>query len=503
MRITVLLLAAIFLLAPAWGTAAQKPNIILFLMDDLGQTDLGCYGSTFYETPHLDRLAQQGLRFTQAYAACPVCSPTRAAVLTGKYPLRTGVTDYINPAGGNQPANWKKNTLLLPAPYADRLPLAEITLAEVLKSTGYHTFHAGKWHLGPQGFYPEDQGFDINKGGAEDGAPRGPNKYFSPYTNPRLTDGPPGEYLTDRLATETISFVRAHRDQPFFVYFPFYAVHTPLMAPESLVKKYEEKRQRLGLHAQWGREGERRVLLNHEHPIYAAMVESMDTAIGRVLQTLDELKLNEQTIVLFTSDNGGLSTSEGHPTANLPLRAGKGWLYEGGIRVPLIIRWTGKFPAGKSLDTPVSSIDYFPTFLDLADVHTPQAAHVDGISLKELILHDQQPATRDLFWHYPHYGNQGGAPGSVLRHGDWKLILWEEGPHVELFNLKDDPSEKQDVAGKHPSIVRDMRARLEEFLTRNRALHATPNPAYNPAQPNGRGEQFKPNKYRAADPAAS
>ncbi len=300
----------------------KKPtNIVVFLADDLGQRDLGCYGSTFYETPHLDKLAKEGARFTDAYAACPVCSPTRASLMSGQWPQRTGITDYIG--APQKPEGWKRNTKLLPAPYTDRLSLETPTLAKSLKSAGYATFFAGKWHLGPEGWWPETQGFDHNLGGVDRGGPYGGNKYFSPYGNPRLTDGPPGEHLPDRLATETAKFMETNKDRPFFAYFSFYDVHTPLMARDDLRKKYEAKRAKLALEEKWGREGERDVRLTQDHVVYAAMVEAMDQAVGKVLAKLDELGLRENTLVIFTSDNGGLSTSEGWPTSNLPLRGGK------------------------------------------------------------------------------------------------------------------------------------------------------------------------------------
>src|SRR5690606_7346832 len=295
-----------------------------------------CYGSSFYETPNLDQLAREGAQFTDGYAACPVCSPTRASLMTGKWPQRTGVTDYI---GAPQSEGWKRNTKLLPAEYRTELALEEQTLAEALKAVGYATFFAGKWHLGPEARWPEDQGFDVNQGGIDRGGPYGGKRYFSPYGNPRLEDGPEGEHLPNRLAEETVKFMEAHREGPFLAVLSFYSVHTPLMAREDLREKYEEKRERLGLKGVWGREGERDVRLEQNHPVYAGMVEAMDLAVGKVLRGVEELGLEEETMVIFTSDNGGLSTSEGWPTSNRPFRAGKGWLYEGGIRVPLIVRW--------------------------------------------------------------------------------------------------------------------------------------------------------------------
>lgn len=465
-------------------TAAAPPNIVFFLVDDLGQRDLGCYGSTFYETPNVDRLAREGALFTNAYAACPVCSPTRAAVQTGRWPQRTGITDYIG--APLQPALWKRNTRLLPAPYQDRLAHEEVTLAELLKGAGYATFFAGKWHLGPEGFWPEDQGYDFNFGGVDRGGPYGRGKYFTPYDNPRLPDGPPGEHLPDRLATEACKFIESTRNSPFFAFFSFYDVHTPLQARPDLQAKYEAKREKLGLSAQWGREEPRDVRLVQEHAVYAGMVEAMDQAVGKVLAKLDELKLADNTLVLFTSDNGGLSTSEGSPTSNLPLRGGKGWLYEGGVREPLLIRWPAVVKAGQKLDTPVCSVDYFATFKDLASAAT--TAKTDGRSLRPVLEGTGSlPADRPLFWHYPHYGNQGGAPGTAIRKGDWKLIVWLEKPDApELYNLAQDLGESRNLAPQEPGRVRQLRAELEAWQKDVGALMPSANPAFDPAQPDGR-----------------
>lgn len=481
-------------LAPLFGSAAalvaaDRPNLVLFVADDLGQRDLGCYGSTFYETPHLDRLASAGMRFTDAYAACPVCSPTRAALVTGKWPQRTGVTDYIG--APSTPDQWKRNTKLLPAPYADRLALEEVTFAEALKEAGYATFFAGKWHLGPEGWWPEDQGFDVNRGGIDRGGPYGGKKYFSPYGNPRLEDGPEGEHLPDRLAAEAGKFIEAHRDRPFLVYFPFYDVHTPLMGREDLVGKYEEKRARLGLGEKWGREGERDVRLVQEHAVYAAMVEAMDLAVGRVLGKLDELGLAKDTLVLFTSDNGGLSTSEGWPTSNLPLRGGKGWMYEGGIREPLIVRWPGKIQAGSVSSVPVSSVDCFPTVLEATGTKTPGELKIDGVSLLPVLTGGGLPE-RSLYWHYPHYGNQGGAPAAAIRKGNHKLIHWFEEDRVELFDLSADLSERNDLAPARPDLVDALGAELKAWQEEVGAKFPAPNPDFDPAKPNGRAAARKP-----------
>lgn len=475
------LMVGLATIAPAF--AADRPNIVFFLVDDLGQRDLGCYGSTFYETPHLDRLAREGALFTDAYASSPVCSPTRAAILTGRWPQRSGVTDFI---GAAQPEKWKGNTKLLPAAYADRLARDEVTLAEMLKQDGYSTFFAGKWHLGPQGWWPEDQGFDINMGGVDRGGPYAGGKYFSPYDNPRLPDGPPGEHLPDRLARETAKFIEGHRGVPFLAFFSFYSVHTPLMARPDLQAKYEGKRKESGLENAWGREDTRQVRLVQEHAVYGGMVEAMDQAVGLVLAKLDELKLAENTIVIFTSDNGGLSTSEGSPTSNLPLRAGKGWLYEGGIRVPLIVRWPAVVAPGTKIDTPVSSVDFVPTLLHAAGAESP--VPLDGLDLRPLLQGETVPE-RPLFWLYPHYGNQGGAPGAVVRLGDWKLIEWyEDGGRCELYNLREDVGEKHDLATLQPEKARDLAARLDAWVNEVGTGMPVTNPKFDPAKPNGRAE---------------
>lgn len=475
-------LACLVLLVGSVSLAAP-PNIVFFLADDLGQRDLGCYGSTFYETPHLDRLASQGAMFTDAYAACPVCSPTRASIMTGQWPQRTGITDYIG--APLKPENWKRNTQMLPAPYTDRLALSAPTLAKSLKGAGYATFFAGKWHLGPEGWWPENQGFDFNFGGIDRGGPYGGNKYFSPYGNPRLIDGPPGEHLPDRLATEAVKFIEAHKDRPFFAYFSFYDVHTPLMTREDLRNKYTEKRSRLGLTEKWAREHERDVRLVQEHAVYAGMVEAMDLAVGKVLAKLDELGLSENTLVIFTSDNGGLSTSEGWPTSNLPFRGGKGWMYEGGIREPLLVRWPAVVQRGRVVSTPVSSPDFFPTLLDAAGTAPQPDQTLDGVSLLPLLKGGALPE-RPLFWHYPHYGNQGGAPSAAVRSGDWKLIHWQEDNRVELFHLATDIGETTDLAAQEPKRVASLRKELHAWQEQVGAKFPVSNPNYDAAKPSGR-----------------
>ena len=393
------LLAALSPLVAA-GADDRPPSVVFLLADDLGWKDLGCTGSEFYETPNLDGLAAAGMRFTRAYAAAPVCSPTRASILAGKYPARMDTTDYF--VG-------RRKGKLLPAPMNDRMALAEITWPEALRAAGYRTFFAGKWHLGPEGFWPEQQGFDGNAGGCKWGHPF--KGYFAPWGIPTLEEGEDGEFLTERLTDESLAFLDSVGEEPFVLYFAYYTVHTPLQVTDDLKAKYQAKRAALPPvtdEERWGVEGERKVRLVQDHAVYAGMVEALDTSVGRLLAKLDELGRADDTVVVFFSDNGGLSTSEGHPTSNVPLRAGKGWLYEGGIREPLIVRWPGVAAPGSTCDVPVTSTDFHPTMLALAGLDPMPSQHVDGTSLVPLLEGDALPA-RPLFWHYPHYGNQGGA----------------------------------------------------------------------------------------------
>lgn len=483
MRTALLVLLSTLNIPSVFAADTARLNIVFFIADDLGQKDLGCYGSTFYETPHLDQMAREGMRFTNAFAACPVCSPTRASIITGQYPQRTRITDYI---GAAQPEKWNRNTPHLPAPYALQLALQEVTLAEVLKAAGYATFFGGKWHLGGEGFLPEDQGFDVNMGGLDRGGPYGGKKYFSPYGNPKLPDGPDGEHLPDRLATEATRFMEAHQAEPFLIYLPFYSVHTPLMARPDLQKKYEAKRSTLAMTDQFGDEPPRQVRLSQDHAIYAGMVEAMDQAVGKVLSGLQSLGLADRTLVLFTSDNGGLSTSEGSPTSNQPLRAGKGWLYEGGIRTPLLIRWPGTIPGGTVSDMPVISPDYFPTILEAVGVPLPAAYSGDGKSLVATLKSGLPGPPRPLFWHYPHYGNQGGAPGAAIRDGDWKLIEWFDDNRVELFDLAADPSETRNLITQESERATRLQQTLHQWQQTVGALPSTPSPRFDPQKPHGR-----------------
>lgn len=481
MRVLRLLLLLV-VLCPAFAKTDQKPNFVFFLVDDLGWTDLNTFGSSFYDTPNCDRIAATGMKFTNAYAACPVCSPTRASIMTGRYPTRTGVTDYIGAPAGKA---WRRNTRLLPAIYTRQLELKEFTIAEALKQNGYATFFAGKWHLGNKGFWPEDQGFDVNMGGHHRGGPYGGKKYFSPYGNPRLTDGPDGEHLPDRLATETVKFMSANKDKPFLAYLSFYSVHTPLIARKDLTQKYQARKKERGLEAKWGQEHNRKVRMVQEHAVYGGMIEAMDMAVGKVLDGLKALNLEKNTVVFFMSDNGGLSTSEGHPTSNLPLRGGKGWMYEGGIREPMMVRWPGVTKPGSVNDSPITSTDFFPTILEIASLKLNLPLPTDGVSFTSALRgekHDRGP----MYWHYPHYGNQGNAPTAAVREGDWKLIEWYEDGKLELFNLKEDISEKNDLSKKHPDKVKTLSAKLTNWRKETGAQMPTQNKKFDSNKREGR-----------------
>lgn len=479
MMLRVAILLAALLLSPlaAWGAAEvpkARPNIIVILSDDLGWADLSCYGSTFHESPHLDNLAAQGMRFTQAYSSSPYCSPSRAAIMTGRYPARLKLTDYI-------PGNGKSGKFL-PAEMKMELPLEEVTIAEVLKGAGYATWHVGKWHLGDTGFYPQNQGFDVNIAGHAGGLPPSyfwpygmdkkpdPNNYHSRGV-PGLEDGKPGEHLCDRLTSEAMKLIEHRKpDQPFFLYLPFYDVHIPAMAKPELVKKYQAKAAKMGLPnvksapkydegtVARGSEQPPKLLEQQVNITYAAMIETMDTNVGRLMAKLVELGLADNTVILFTSDNGGHFI-----TSNRPLRGCKGWLYEGGVREPWFVRWPGVTKPGSTCDVPIINTDIFPTLLEAAGLTAMPVLHRDGVSIVPLLKGDTKPTHDALFWHYPHYGNHGNGPCSSVRVGDWKLIEWLEDDSVELFNLAADLSEKNDASAQHPEIVRQLRERLHAW----------------------------------------
>ena len=462
-----LLLVWLFI-APSLASET-KPNVVLIVADDLGWADLGCYGSTYFKTPNLDELASQGRRFTQGYSAGPVCSPTRAALLTGKHPARLQITDWI------PGVPTKRSQKLVRTPFRQELPLEETTLAEALKAQGYATAHIGKWHLGGPGFEPTRQGFDINIAGDEKGSTL---SYFAPFRRgvhvmPGLESAPKGQYLTDRLTDEAVHFINDHKSDPFFLYMPHFAVHTPIVAKPELVALYPA----------WDGVPHGR----QENPTYAAMLQGLDESVGRVVAELDRLKLAENTIVIFTSDNGGLATEEGPltpATSNAPLREGKGWLYEGGIRVPLIIRWPGRIKPGEEF-TPVRSEDIVPTVLELNG--TPAAGPFDGVSLAKLLTMQAPITKRTHFWHYPHYSGQGGRPSGAVRDGDWKLVKDDTSGRLELFHLGNDLRESKNLSEAEPAKVKELAEKLETWRAAIGAKRAEVNPGFLPNEANQDG----------------
>lgn len=448
--------------------AGEKPvNFIIIHVDDLGWTDLSSFGSGFYETPNIDRLANEGMKFTHAYAAASICSPSRAAMMTGMYPARVGVTDWIRAKfqGGNIPENGQNpegfdhnegKTLLTPQNYLF-LDTKYKTVSEILKQEGYFTCHIGKWHLGQQDHYPEHRGFDFNIGGTDLGQPP---SYFDPYQPPtqnvdyqipNLASRTPGEYLTDREGDEAVMFIHRHKNKKFVLHWAPYAVHTPLQGKEELVEKYREKPK-----------------TNHMNPVYAAMIESLDENVGKVLSALDELGLAENTVVIFTSDNGGLvGLEKNRVTDNSPLKSGKGYPHEGGIRVPTIIRWPGVIEAGTVSETPVISMDYLPTMLDIIGLDVPQF-NFDGTSILG-VLKTGQPIDRDLFWHFPHYRQDDVVPYSIIRSGSYKLIKYYDGQLSELYNLVEDVSENRNLVEIEPELVKELDGKLNDWLLKTEA----------------------------------
>lgn len=471
--------AIFFLLLSITEVHAQKknthPNIIVILTDDLGWADLSSYGSSFYETPVLDELAKNGIKFTNAYATSPVCSPTRASLLTGKYPTKTGVTDWI--PGRSQDGKNRAYEKIKTPTTSFQLALEEKTIAEFAVDNGYQTFFAGKWHLGEEEkFWPQYQGFQTNIAGWSKGAPTGrindsTGGFFTPYKNPLLPDGPTGEYLTDRLTNECIQFLEKKSDKPFFLMYSMYAVHNPLQAPKALIQKYQAKQKQLGLNnnqrfakdEEWMKPeaGWKRRLVQ-DNPEYAAMIENMDWNIGRLLDKIKTLHIDDNTLVIFTSDNGGLSTAEGSNTVNGPFRAGKGWLYEGGIRVPLIMYWKGKIAAGTISDLPVTVADLYPTLASVINKQYKKESVVDGENIFPMI--QQKNKKRNIFWHYPHYSNQGGKPSAAMRSGNYKLIYHYEDQKVELFDLEKDLAEKNNIASENNMMVEQLKKQLMNWL---------------------------------------
>jgi len=461
------------------GAALEaRPNVLFILVDDYGIADVSIEGSTFYETPNIDQLARSGMRFTQGYSACCVCSPSRASILLGQYPPRHGITDWIGEAVGEEFARERHTKLLVPD-YVRNLPATATTLAESLKQAGYTTFFAGKWHLGSRSAWPEHRGFDFNKGGWDSGSPNG--GYYAPWENPNLPSGPRGQSLTQRLADETISFLEHNTNRPFLAYLAFYAVHGPVQTSKPLWEKYRAKASTQPQpKARFEIDRTLPVRVVQDNPIYAGLIANLDNAVGRVLKKLDDLGLASNTIVVFTGDNGGVVSGDSYSSCQFPYRGGKGRQWEGGTRVPFYIRAPGVTRAGSTCDTPVSGIDFFPTILQLAGVTGQPRQIVDGVSLVPL-LKGGRIAPRPLFWHYPHYGNQGGEPSSIVRDGDWKLIhYWEDG-HNELYNLADDIGEQHDLNPTESDRATRLWAQLQTWLKQTSAQIPRPNPKYQAA----------------------
>ena len=469
-------LAALILIVLLSSCKEKRENFVFILVDDLGWTDLGYAGSTFYETPHIDDLSQESIQFTHAYASGSVCSPSRAAILTGKHPARLHITDWIP---GNRPMNQK----LLGPSILNELPLDELTLAEALQQHDYSTFFAGKWHLGDVGFFPENQGFDINLGGHHRGSP--PGGYYTPYQNPKLTDGPEGEYLTDRLTDESIHFLENIGETPFFLYLAYYTVHTPIQPNKQYIEKFNKKLAGLENGEISHRdEGNGVTTLEQRNPAYASMLYALDVNVGQLIAKLKEEGLYENTTIIFTSDNGGLSTLTKNgerlaPTSVLPLRGGKGWLYEGGIRIPLLIKPSDYSGEARVCTEPVIGHDFYPTILSMAGIRPDSSLLFDGLDLSPILTDVNETLDREeLFWHYPHYHGSAWTPGAAILQGDWKLIEFNESSTIELYNLSDDISETNNLASLYPEKTDALLSRLHALQQSMHASKATTNPDY-------------------------
>ena len=453
----------------------DKPNLLFIIVDDLGWTDVSYNGSDFYETYNIDALSLNSMLFYNAYAASPVCSPTRASIMTGKHHARINITDWI-PGLEESPNYNNKNKLLIGPKDKNELPLDEITIAEVLKNNGYKTFYSGKWHLGSQGHYPEDQGFDINIGGFEKGSPMG--GYYSPYKNPKLSDGPEGEYLTDRLTQETIDFIEnKDNSKPFAAFLSFYNVHTPIQENKEFYDYYLEKLNGYDdVEPQTKKEGDAMTLQNQRNAKYASMVHATDNNVGKIIKYLKKNELYDNTLIVFTSDNGGLSTQRKiAPTSVSPLRAGKGWLYEGGIKIPQLMKLP-KQVFREIIYEPVVSYDLFPTILKSLNINY-NSQTLDGKDLTNLFV--KKEFDRDyIFWHFPHYHGSMWKPGSAIRNNQWKLLHFYEDNSQELYNLYEDFGESNNLADDYPEIVNKLSIKMDEIKIELNANTTTKNKNY-------------------------
>jgi arylsulfatase A len=447
--------------------SSVPPNFIIILVDDLGSQDVGVYGQKYIETPNIDRLAAEGMIWTNAYSSCPVCSPTRVALLTGKNQARVGFTGHITAIGRHR---YPENSRIIPPNDLMDLPHDEVILPRALKPAGYTSISIGKWHVGREGHWPVDLGFDENVGGWTHGSPP---SFFYPYVRedspwnpsiPTLEGGEPGEYLTDRETNEAIKFIKKNKDRQFLVYLPHYAVHTPLEAPHELIDKYEPLVEGTKI-----------------DPVYAAMVERVDWNVGRIMQTLEELDLSDNTVVIFTSDNGALKETGGRSVADLsPFRSGKGNLYEGGIRVPLIMRWPGHITPGTVSENPAISEDIYATVVDIAGHRAEPNTPLDGRSLVNDFKGTLSDTTIKVRWYYPHYSPHGNKPGAAIRSGDYKLLEFYDPPLIELYNLRDDIGETNDLSELLPEVKEELLYDLHEWLKNTSAILHTLNPEYKP-----------------------
>lgn len=487
---TIAVLTGWSLLSPDLGSSGEntrqdRPNVIVFFVDDLGWLDTGVTGSDLYQTPNIDRLADEGVLFTNGYSASNICSPSRAAMMTGMAPGRTNLTDWIDGHWVNQEEEWRRERPLQPPEWTSKLELHYDTIADLLSRAGYRTAHFGKWHLAPrtsdpeiaEPYYPHNRGFDVNVAGNQWGAP---GSYFWPYRRSnadglkeRVANFPSenetrGLYLTNMLTNYAARQVQTWENEPFFLYLSYYQVHTPIQGRPDMVHHYQ---QTLDSGADF----------QHADPEYAAMVEAVDRSVGRVHAKLEELGLDDNTLIIFTSDNGGLDRGDGTPTNNRPLREGKGSAYEGGIRVPTIVRWPGVAEAGAVSDEPVITHDFFPTILEATGVEgdAEHMANLDGVSLMPLLENPSASLNREaLYWHYPHYHTQGATPHTAVRAGDWKAIHFYEDDRIELYNLADDRGEQNDLSGEMPEKAAEMRAMIEERRAAVNAQDPEPNPLY-------------------------
>ncbi|WP_139956915.1 sulfatase [Flavicella sediminum] len=455
------ILLGLLMLPSLFFAQTEKPNFVFLLVDDLGWGDFGCYGASFNETPNIDKLASEGMLFTNAYAACTVCSPSRAAILTGKYPARLQLTDWIDghkyPYAKLKVPDWKM-----------KMGPKEVLLPEALKEEGYNTAFLGKWHLMPEGqadfeeHYPTNHGFDVNIGGREWGAPKGPGKYFSPFDMPNLDNGKPGDFLTDKLTDAAVSILDTiNKQNPFLLYFSYYTIHGPVMAPPELVKKYKQKAKTFTNSKN-----------EYMDPARAGMVEKLDVSVGRLMAKLQDLGIDDNTVVILTGDNGG-----NYDETTNGLKGFKGFSHEGGTREPFLVKWPNKIKAGTVCKEKVMGTDFYPTMLDLAGLKLRKKQHMDGVSMLPLLTGKRKELKRKtLYWHYPHYHRT--KPYGAILDGDWKLIEFFEEGNLELYNLKDDPFESNNLAATESSKAKSLLKKLKKWRVSVGAQMMEVNPNY-------------------------